>query len=800
VAFSRCSVVRVSRLLICLFGGLTVTLDGVPLIDLGYGKVRALLAVLACHRQGIERRKLAALLWPGLASSDATHRLRNALNVLRRSLGNASSMVESAGGALQLCTDEQQCLTDVFEFERIVSDLANRDVPDDGRLVLLERAAELTGGAFMQGIDIDSSVEFATWLHARRGTYHSQLLSLRGELTDRYLQAGHYDAALRISGQSLTLDPTNECAHRQVMTALARSGRPSSAIAQYHRCLSILAQDVGAAPHNDTTDLYHEISRGGLGGIGGPRCLDSVTLHPPQRIASAVMFAYFSPREQAGLEELTRVAVRFSAAVQAYDGVVLESRDSHAVACFHSTGVEYAASERAAKAARAVLTQHSILSSVSVRFGIWVGDVVTTFDDALFDHSGLGASSAARLALSALDGECVVEDARLVAFGFRLLDNRPRTIHQLHTTAAKAEILPPSSFIGRSKELDQLAALWREAKQGLTRCVLIDGELGIGKTRLVNEALRLIEDKFILARHECRSSGEPRLTAFNNMPSGAGHTPDASTTMAALSPWEQWLAVLDSSSPAIVVLDDLQHATSWQLEQIHRDVLKRCRYGVLLIALTRLTRPDLYVDWHHRMSLAGLAPVAVEELLRPILSTEDAVSPFPTLVAEVGGNPLLIHLLASVCQSDDPDQCEPQRALTALFHGLVAHVSISPQAAEVLQIASIFGTRFIARDVAFVAGTTLALAEVLLGQLVDAGVVGRDKSSNAFQFLNPTVQEAAYQSQPRWNRESRRRAAAHARALVVSERPSLPVTRTLTPPPPEWRSAEPGYGASVPPA
>src|SRR6187549_3671562 len=57
-----------------------------------------------------------------------------------------------------------------------------------------------------------------------------------------------------------------------------------------------------------------------------------------------------------------------------------------------------------------------------------------------------------------------------------------------------------SSLVGRETDLDALRDAYAEATAGSTRSVLIGGEAGIGKTRLVGEFLRLLPAEAIILR------------------------------------------------------------------------------------------------------------------------------------------------------------------------------------------------------------------------------------------------------------------------------------------------------------
>lgn len=67
-------------------------------------------------------------------------------------------------------------------------------------------------------------------------------------------------AAQAVSASSLA--PWLEEAHIQVMRLLARVGRRSEALVQYHLCRRLLASELGVQPAAATNDLYRRIRDG----------------------------------------------------------------------------------------------------------------------------------------------------------------------------------------------------------------------------------------------------------------------------------------------------------------------------------------------------------------------------------------------------------------------------------------------------------------------------------------------------------------------------------------------------------
>ena len=64
---------------------------------------------------------------------------------------------------------------------------------------------------------------------------------------------------MTFASRLLAFDPWREEAHRQRMSALARAGQRSAALAQYQTCRRILDKELGVEPSAETTALYEQI-------------------------------------------------------------------------------------------------------------------------------------------------------------------------------------------------------------------------------------------------------------------------------------------------------------------------------------------------------------------------------------------------------------------------------------------------------------------------------------------------------------------------------------------------------------
>lgn len=154
-----------------------------------------------------------------------------------------------------------------------------------------------------------------------------------------------------------------------------------------------------------------------------------------------------------------------------------------------------------------------------MRIGVSAGDA--TFEDG--DWFGTPVVEAARLCAGAQGRQILVSDlvralagsrsqCELVAVGDRELKGFPGPMAvcevtwtpDLDDSSAVVDLLPLPGFVetsptfpfaGRAAERERLVTAWKEAADGSRRVVLVSGEPGVGKTRLVTETVRLAHEQ-----------------------------------------------------------------------------------------------------------------------------------------------------------------------------------------------------------------------------------------------------------------------------------------------------------------
>jgi DNA-binding SARP family transcriptional activator len=234
-----------------VLGGLQLAVGGRPLDGLASAKGRALLVYLAVTAAAQSRSALAGLLWSDLPEETARTNLRLVLTKLRRALPQHLHVTRQSVGLAA----GYPVWVDALEVARLAS---AADDPD-----ALLAGVDLCRGEFLAGVDVPGAPLFDEWVVAERAACRTAVLGV----LDRAMQVTRDRAdtatGIDVARRMLDLEPLHQEAHRALMWFLAHGGQPSAALAQYERCRSVLAEELGVEPSPATVALREEILRAG---------------------------------------------------------------------------------------------------------------------------------------------------------------------------------------------------------------------------------------------------------------------------------------------------------------------------------------------------------------------------------------------------------------------------------------------------------------------------------------------------------------------------------------------------------
>jgi class 3 adenylate cyclase/tetratricopeptide (TPR) repeat protein len=451
---------------------------------------------------------------------------------------------------------------------------------------------------------------------------------------------------------------------------------------------------------------------------------------------------------------------------------------------------------------------------LNVRIGVNTGRVVTGSDASARQAlvSGETVNIAARLEQNAGPGRILIGPQTLLAAGptvraesvgpLRLKGKEePVTAYRLLGLGGdEPEQLRRFDvpFVGRRGELAALdAALERAASGGGARALLVHGEAGQGKTRLVREWLRRravggpaggAPAAAVHGAGRCRRYSEQgtlrpladavaQVVAAQPPPDEAADalallgdgllrdgtpSPSVDDTCAALV---QVLASVAERRPVVLVLDDCQWAAPALLGLADRLVRDLGRAAVLVL---RLARPELLdvlppAASDAAVSLRGLTDVEALRLAAALTRSAepDRHGPPAGLLERAGGNPLHLEQLLAALDDDGGASGPLPPTVQALLGARID--ALAPAERLVLDLCAVVGGDLHPDELARLAEQPEPLVTATLHALARRRLVEPAPATGpapVFRFTSGLVHEVAYQSMSKRARARRHEEAA----------------------------------------
>jgi class 3 adenylate cyclase len=462
---------------------------------------------------------------------------------------------------------------------------------------------------------------------------------------------------------------------------------------------------------------------------------------------------------------LARYFERMRGIVEAHGGVVEKFIGDAVMAVF---GVPAAHEDDALRACRSAVEMRDALPELGVlaRIGVNTGEVVTGTAERL--ATGDAVNVAARLEQAADPGTILMgeETLRLVreSVEFHAVDplplkgkSEPVPAFRLLDAHGELERSHATRFVGRAQELAALRQAWeRSRSEGRCELVTVVGEPGIGKSRVVAEALGSLDTWVVRGR--CLPYGEgitywpvvevvKQLAALPSDPSAAaairsllGESEEA--TSADQIAWA-FRKLLEEEAPLVVVLDDVQWGEETFLDLVESTALLTAA-PLLLLCTARPELLDRRPAWPNVLRLAPLNDTEADELMRSEVGEELA----ERIGHAAGGNPLfLTEMLAMARESEDVEVPPTLKAL------LTARLDqLDEPERRILQRGSVEGELFHRGAVQVLAPeeeqVTARLTALVRRELVRpdrAQLVGDD----GFRFRHLLIRDTAYEALPK---------------------------------------------------
>ena len=247
-------------------------------------------------------------------------------------------------------------------------------------------------------------------------------------------------------------------------------------------------------------------------------------------------------------------------------------------------------------------------------------------------------------------------------------------------------VAPGVAFVGRGRELDALAARLAAHDQPAGGVLLISGPAGVGKTRLIDEAVRRADGSAVV-RGYCPAETAPPLWPWRAALKRAGveiaREPDiepAAAKSARFAALAQMSDALIAVGPLAVVLEDLHWADAASLDLLAQvgavaggtdlTIIGTLRFPTAQNVAVRLA--DLGRYGAVTLTLAPFTPDEVAELVDPAVASD--------VHKRTGGLPLLVAAVRAGYESAD---------LAVVVSGLLA--ALTPAQRVIIEAAAVLG-------------------------------------------------------------------------------------------------------------
>jgi len=476
-------------------------------------------------------------------------------------------------------------------------------------------------------------------------------------------------------------------------------------------------------------------------------------------------------------------------------------------------GVPVAHDDDAERAVAAGLAVRALGGDLAFSIGINSGEVMATAVGRAGDVTVIGdtVNVAARLEKVAAPGEvlCGRLTAELAGGGiwFRerqpvLLKGKQEPVGVWEAVALRPVDAEPAAegppLVGRDDELAFLAAQWKRVRRdGQPHVVLLCGDAGSGKTRLLNELVRVVAagGTVIRATYPAYGTmGGSRVAAEVIRQLGPAHDSDVSARLRSISgeldpslqaidpagiPKEQLWALArlmqekGADGPLLLIIDDMHHSGDRTLELLG-ELTGRLNNVPLLTVLAGRTEPGEWLSRFPAATTVGLVPLSRSDAvtLAGAFVCDKPLAPEAAafLVDRASGNPLYLRELITMARArgsliDDGDfyRLTTHAAIPATLQALLAARldALEPSLKLGLQHVAVIGE---AATVEQVVGLGSTEAAATLRSLVEIGLL-RHGADGRYDTVDSLLREVAYETLPHNLRGELHRQAA---ALVAT--------------------------------
>jgi len=353
-----------------------------------------------------------------------------------------------------------------------------------------------------------------------------------------------------------------------------------------------------------------------------------------------------------------------------------------------------------------------------------------------------------------------------------------------------------TSMVGRREEMELLASRWRLAIAGEGQVVLIEGEAGIGKSRLSEAVLGNLSPagskiRILCSPHHTNSALYPvieflrallgtegdQLETKNHLSRflrrfGLDSSVNRALLMHLLSQMEEGETPFASTSqqkeqmlllvvrilteqcrkrPTVVLIEDIHWADPTTLELITEISARSGTLNLYVLMTGRLgcfalfTAPNMITALRLSRLPRSDCNLMIDHLARNAMLLDQVRS---TIIEKADGIPLFVEELTKLFLTNDVNHTLPSSVPESLNNLLASQLSHLGFARRIAQVSTAIGRDFSTEMLKAVTGEESERVDAAVDQLLAAGIFTRSRSemSERYQFRHALLRDAAYAS------------------------------------------------------
>jgi DNA-binding SARP family transcriptional activator len=209
-------------------------------------------ALIASGGRGVDKQRLADILWEDAAAEAVGASLDMAIMRLRKLLATPRAVVIEDS---KIGLDPQRVWLDLWAFDRDVDALQPllRNPDDTAVALVCERMLALYRGPFLD------NEEPQPWLLAVRERARQRFLRSLSDAGRYWERRERWSESAALYERGLDVDPLAEDLYRRLMRCHLSQGRPAEAAGVFQRCRKMLLDQLGVPPSAETEALFRSI-------------------------------------------------------------------------------------------------------------------------------------------------------------------------------------------------------------------------------------------------------------------------------------------------------------------------------------------------------------------------------------------------------------------------------------------------------------------------------------------------------------------------------------------------------------